>query len=149
MPASPLQQLSLIRMQASCSSRCTEALSSSNKRLKSTSSTVAARRPRRAVVRASSSYSNGTPPAPASTAAAPASQAGTYEEVPGPRNAFVPGQESESRRQLFNRISPVYDEVGFAGQPGMAPGLHAQLCLWCACVATCKHAASSGERGRP
>lgn len=33
------------------------------------------------------------------------------EELPGPRNAFVPGQESESRRQLFNRISPVYDEL--------------------------------------
>lgn len=50
--------------------------------------------------------SNGTPPA-----APPAA----YEEVPGPRNAFVPGQESESRRQLFNRISPVYDEVRVAG----------------------------------
>ena len=33
-------------------------------------------------------------------------------DLPGPINAFVPGMESEARRTLFNRIAPVYDEVG-------------------------------------
>lgn len=32
-------------------------------------------------------------------------------DLAGPKNAFAPGQEAETRRQLFNRISPVYDEV--------------------------------------
>lgn len=35
----------------------------------------------------------------------------SFPDLAGPRNAFVPGQEAETRRQLFNRISPVYDEV--------------------------------------
>lgn len=29
----------------------------------------------------------------------------------GPEGAFEPGQESEARRTLFNRIAPVYDDV--------------------------------------
>jgi hypothetical protein len=45
------------------------------------------------------------------TSSSSSSSSRQVEELPGPRNAFVPGQESESRRQLFNRISPVYDEV--------------------------------------
>lgn len=44
------------------------------------------------------------------------------EDLPGPRNAFVPGQESESRRVLFNRISPVYDEVSTAAVDKQAMG---------------------------
>lgn len=51
------------------------------------------------------------------------------EELPGPRNAFVPGQESESRRQLFNRISPVYDEVSSSTQVCMSA---------CSCSLACQ-----------
>jgi hypothetical protein len=40
-----------------------------------------------------------------------ASSSGDVETLPGPRNAFAPGQESDTRKALFNRISPVYDEV--------------------------------------
>jgi hypothetical protein len=32
--------------------------------------------------------------------------------TPGPSGAFTPGKEAEARRQLFNRIAPVYDDVG-------------------------------------
>lgn len=34
------------------------------------------------------------------------------EDLPGPEGAFQPGQEAATRQQLFNRIAPVYDEVG-------------------------------------
>jgi hypothetical protein len=42
---------------------------------------------------------------------ASASTSSSDPSLPGPRNAFVPGQEATTRRALFNRISPVYDEV--------------------------------------
>lgn len=69
-------------------------------------------------MRASSSNGNGAAPPP--PAPPPAAAQAADAEVPGPRNAFVPGQESESRRQLFNRISPVYDEV--RGSSVQSPG---------------------------
>ncbi|KAF8055122.1 menG [Scenedesmus sp. PABB004] len=47
----------------------------------------------------------------AAAAAASDASSSSGADLPGPRNAFVPGQESESRRELFNRISPVYDEL--------------------------------------
>jgi hypothetical protein len=102
-------------MQASGCSRCLEARSTTLKAsIGSLSLLQTARHRHVGPLRASSNgYSNGTAPA----AAQPAGSAPTvYEEVPGPLNAFVPGQESESRRQLFNRISPVYDEVGWSGR---------------------------------
>lgn len=52
-------------------------------------------------------------PAHVAQAAASSSSSSSSVELPGPQNAFVPGQESESRKQLFNRISPVYDEVSY------------------------------------
>lgn len=79
-------------------------------------------RPRAIAMRASSSNGNGAPPPPAPP---PAAAQAAYAEVPGPQNAFVPGQESESRRQLFNRISPVYDEV--SGSPVQPPGTRGQV----------------------
>ena len=33
------------------------------------------------------------------------------DALPGPSGAFTPGQEAESRRTLFNKIAPVYDDV--------------------------------------
>lgn len=33
-------------------------------------------------------------------------------QVPGPSGAFEQGREAESRRGLFNRIAPVYDQAG-------------------------------------
>jgi hypothetical protein len=57
------------------------------------------------------------------TSSSSSSSSQQVEELPGPRNAFVPGQESESRRQLFNRISPVYDEV-------RSRSMHERHCQW-------------------
>jgi hypothetical protein len=49
---------------------------------------------------------------PGARQATPAQDAGAAAAVAaGPRTAFVPGREAESRQQLFNSISPVYDEV--------------------------------------
>ncbi len=37
--------------------------------------------------------------------------AGLTAETRGPAGAFVEGQESEARQQLFGKIAPVYDQV--------------------------------------
>lgn len=40
-----------------------------------------------------------------------ASTSAGMADLPGPRNAFVAGQEAATRQELFNRISSVYDEA--------------------------------------
>ena len=42
------------------------------------------------------------------------SSARSSAEPGGPSTAFVPGQEGASRQQIFDRIAPVYDQVGAA-----------------------------------
>jgi hypothetical protein len=51
--------------------------------------------------------------------------ASSSSELPGPRNAFVAGQEADTRRQLFNRISPVYDRVSpcYGAQVAISSGV--------------------------
>lgn len=39
----------------------------------------------------------------------------------GPAGAFVEGQESEARQQLFGKIAPVYDQVTIASEM-LSPG---------------------------
>jgi hypothetical protein len=47
--------------------------------------------------------------------------AGTHAEMRGPAGAFVEGQESEARQQLFGKIAPVYDQVTGASEM-VSPG---------------------------
>jgi hypothetical protein len=59
----------------------------------------------------------------AADAAPAASTSGRGGAPPGPEGAFQPGQEAAARQQLFNRIAPVYDEVGgFWGVIGSPSG---------------------------
>lgn len=53
----------------------------------------------------------------AATAGIDAAAQSATEQPAGPPDAFVPGQEAESRRKLFNRISFAYDEVGGGRSP--------------------------------
>lgn len=104
-----------------------------------------------------SDYSNGTgsviAPAAGSQQVAAASTQMKQEDqdLPSPRNAFVTGQEAESRRQLFNRISSVYDEVCNATSSALrstsctlSKGLRGKRHLVNSCVLHILHLAVTG-----
>lgn len=112
------------QMQASCSPRCLSASSSchthptiipsSSRHLPLATTRHPSQQHQLLLTRARAASSNGNGTAPPPPTTASTSAAAAYEQMPGPRNAFVPGQESETRQQLFNSIAPVYDEVGRA-----------------------------------
>jgi len=56
--------------------------------------------------------------------------AGTSAESRGPNGAFVKGQESAARQQLFGKIAPVYDQVPWGSMhPSVLAHDQLQQCL--------------------